>query len=119
METKFIAICFLGAGSVYGQAATYERAVEIASREALSFAKAFGGFKAGADPVPVNVYDYEPWDQITWSDRRVFGHKNDSKEATPLTSVRHVWIDPKSGKTVKDLTRDEWVAEFNRTKTHA
>lgn len=116
MTTRFIAICFLGAGSVYGQSATYEKSVEIAVKEAIGFAKVFGGFAKHVDPIPFNVYDYEPWDQITWSDGQVFGHTDGSSRPTPLTAVRHVWVNPHTRKATKDLSHDEWLAEIKAAR---
>jgi hypothetical protein len=110
MTVQYIAICYLGAGSVYGQAESYEEAVKIATREALAFAKHFGGFAKGAKPLPFQVYDYRPWESITWADGKTFGYrtKDRSDEPTQIDAERFVWVDPRTGKVTADMTLEQW-----------
>lgn len=111
MPTTDIAITFLGAGSCYGQSDSYTKAVDICAREAKAFAKAFGGFKADAKPLPVMVYDYRPWDQITWSDGQVWGHTSKGDEGVRILPTRIVWVDPHKLTVLIDQTYDEWLAQ--------
>jgi hypothetical protein len=116
MTTTDIAITFLGAGSSYGQSDSYTKAVDICAREAKSFAGAFGGFRKDAKPLPIMVYDYRPWEQITWSDGQVWGHVAKGDEGARILPTRIVWVDPHKLNVVKDQTYDEWLAENPRAK---
>lgn len=111
MTVQHIAIGFIGSGSVYGQAETYEKAVQIAAREALGFAKPFGGFHKDTKSIPLMVFDYRPWESITWSDLQVWGYRTSDRSDAPtlLEAERYVWISTKTGKPVKDMTRAEWL----------
>ena len=111
MPTTDIAICFFASASVYGQSDSYQKAVDICAREAKAFAKAFGGFKADAEPLPITVYDYRPWDQITWSDMRVFGHVIIGDEGASILPNRVVHVDPNKLTVLTDQTYDDWLAE--------
>lgn len=110
MAIQYLALAYIGAGSVYGQAETYEDAVKIAMREAASFASHFGGFPKGTKPIPFQVYDYRPWESIIWADGKTFGYKTKDRSDEPvqIDAERFVWVDPRTRKVTQDLTLDQW-----------
>lgn len=112
MPTTDLALCFLGVtGSCYGQSDSHLKAVDICAREARSMAKALGGFKADAKPLPIMVYDYRPWEQITWSDYHVFGHAAKGDEGARILPTRIVYVDPHKGTVLTDQTYEDWTKD--------
>lgn len=96
-----MALCFIGAGSCYGNGVDQEAAVKRCWIEIRDFAKSLGGFK---DPktteIPIHVYDYEPYDRITWGDRGVRGHVTKESEGVPIEPLATVWVNG-YGKEIK------------------
>lgn len=116
MTIQYIAVAFIGSVSVYGQAATIADAIRHGTRNLVDIGKAFGGFRKDADPIPFNVYDYRPWDSITWSDLTCYGHTIDPvtkerSEGVPLTPERFIFVNPITKAITRDVSYADWMAE--------
>jgi hypothetical protein len=88
METDYLAVIFIGAGSCWGRDKNRDTAVKAAIRVYRSDVGSIYKIRKG-DKIVVNVLDVAPHDEVRWTDHGFF--VGDDKLDRKIEHVRHTF----------------------------